>query len=128
MCGKKLLDVEVVHRIYSGYNFDWEKAMLREVNKKPRKQLRGINLSVKLEFFLAKEHYECVCDLDNIIKTVIESLSSNEGHKPRANEYLMYDDSWIDNIEATKIPTEESDFGKEKTHIEICEWVHERSP
>lgn len=121
MRGKKLVDACVVHEICTDYNPEWAKLMQEAVWK----QLEGeeqldVSLSIRLEFLLTKRRYEGKMDLDNMVKKgVIDSLSASE-HDERT-EYPIYDDCWIENVEATKIPTDESDFRKEKTHIEIWE-------
>ncbi len=121
MRGKKLVDVCVVHDICTDYNPEWAKLMQEAVWKQLKgKEQLDVSLQIRLEFFLTKSRYEGKMDVDNMIKTVIDSLNANE-HDDRT-EYPIYDDCWIENIEATKIPTEEPDFRKEKTHIEIWEW------
>jgi len=123
MRGKKLVDVYVEHKIGTTNNWDseWEKRMLEAVWKglKVKEQLQE-SLSIKLEFFLTKNRYEAegMYDLDNMVKAVIDNLNANRGLKPRPSEFPIYDDSYIINIEATKMPTE----SEEKTHIEIWEW------
>jgi Holliday junction resolvase RusA-like endonuclease len=122
MRGEKLLDVYVMHRIFTYYEPEWEKLMQEAIWKqlKVKRQL-DMNMSVRLEFFLTKNRYdEGKLDLDNMIKTVIDSLNANENDA--RTQYPIYDDSWISNIEATKISTEEQDLDKEKMHVEIWKW------
>ena len=124
MRGEKLVDAWVEHAIYTYYEPEWEKLIQKAVWKELKvKEQLDENLSVRLEFFLTKNRYESRLDLDNMIKTVIDSLNADE-HEERT-EYPIYDDSWVMNIEATKIASEEKDnFHKEKTHIEIWKWNH----
>jgi Holliday junction resolvase RusA-like endonuclease len=68
-----------------------------------------MNLSAKLEFFSTKNHD---INVRNIIKAVFDILHRSSG-------YPISDDSLIRKVEARKILTDESDFQKEKTHIEI---------
>jgi Holliday junction resolvase RusA-like endonuclease len=125
MRGKQLVDVYVEHEIGTINNPlypEWEKLILETVWKglKAKKQLEE-SLSIRLEFFMTKNRYEALGshDLDNMVKVVIDSLNSDQGRKP---DHPIYDDSYVINIEATKAPTDEKDFHKEKTHIEIWEW------
>jgi Holliday junction resolvase RusA-like endonuclease len=110
---KPLVDVCVDGRIYSinSYNSEWASKIKKKVSAQVKKRV-DMNLFVKLEFFMSKDHD---LDIDNMIKAVFDIL-----HRPEP--YPIENDSLICKVEATKILTDETDFQKEKTHIEIRKW------
>ncbi len=113
MRGRKLVDTWV-NGVKSYWTPEWGDSILKEVLQQMKEQIDR-SISVRLEFFLRKNRYESVIDIDNMVKTVFDILG---GELSQKRDHPISDDCWIDNIEATKIPTE----GDEKTHIEIWEW------
>jgi Holliday junction resolvase RusA-like endonuclease len=113
MSEEPLVDVWIDNRIYSINSNDpeWNSKIKKKVSEQVKKAL-NMDLYVKLELFLTKGHD---LDIDNIIKAVFDIL-----HRPEP--YPIETDALICKVEATKIFTDETDFQKEKTHIEIWKW------
>lgn len=107
MRGRKIVDV-CVPEVWSYPTGKWEDLIQKEVSHQVKEQVDK-RLSVKLEFFLRKNRLRL--DIDNIMKVTFNSLYQGP-------TYLIVDDYLIDNVEATKILTEDN----EKTHIQIWEW------
>jgi uncharacterized membrane-anchored protein YjiN (DUF445 family) len=111
MRGRKLVDVWV-HGVESVPTGKWENLIQKEVSHQIKEQVDK-RLSVKLELLVRKNRREF--DIDNVIEVVFNSLY--QGPK-----FLIVNDYLVDNVEATKIPTE----NEEKTHIQIWEWIISR--
>jgi Holliday junction resolvase RusA-like endonuclease len=119
MRGKKLVDVCVNGVPKSQWAnkglSQWQDSILEKVSHQVKEEIEE-RVSVKLEFFLEKSRYETPNqnDTDNFIKPVFDALSIvSIGQKA-----VILNDYLIDDIKATKIPTD----NEEKTHIQIWKW------
>jgi hypothetical protein len=116
MRGRKLVDVWVPD-VWSYWVPDWQKSIQKAVARQVKERIEE-RLAVKLEFLIRENHHEF--DVDNAIRTVFNILQTGFRDSPEKRPIL--NDYLIDDVEATKMRTEE----EEKTHIQVWEWSIEK--
>jgi len=112
MRGKQLVDSYVIGKVATYKRGFWQKELIIELQSQVLSRI-SVRCSIELEFYM-HEYRLKENDIDNLCKVVLDSLKYAQ---------VLRDDTYVDNLEATKIPIHIDD--PEGVHITIWEWMSE---